>query len=137
MAKKRLIKEPISTSQIDPESLLAMMLKYHKALAKETREDERALRAAMKIELEAKATKVALDNAMIDQLMAEAKERADRAMKAATAAMLIGIVRGDANAVGDWTITVPFDDFGEAGNDQDSERLAHLLGSRSTIGFVC
>ena len=75
MAKKRRIKEPINNGTINAESLLAMMLKYHKALAKEARADRKALRAAKKIALNAYAAKLALDNAMIDQQMAEAKKR--------------------------------------------------------------
>jgi hypothetical protein len=111
MAKKRQKKEPISTDQINAESLLAMMLEYHKALAKEARADQKALRAARELAMAAKETKLALDNARIDQLKAEAKERFDRAMEAATASIVTGILRGDVNALGDWTITVPFNDF--------------------------
>ena len=85
MAKRRTDQKPVSTSRRNDESLLALMLAYHKALAKEARDDERMLRAERKRELQMKAMKVDLEIAKINQLKEEAAERLERAMAAAYA----------------------------------------------------
>jgi hypothetical protein len=83
-------------------------MEYLRLANKEARADRKALRAAKELAQHAKEAKVALDNAMIDQMMAEAKERADRAMEAATTGLVMGIVSGNVLASGGaWTITVP------------------------------
>ena len=107
MARKRQIKEPTSPDQLAAKSLLDMMLEYHKALAREARIDSAVLRAQEKRELQLKATKLDLEMARINQMKEEAAERFDRAMSAAHAAMVTGILHGDATGGRDWTITVP------------------------------
>lgn len=81
---------------------------YLKLVSKEARENKEALRADEKFEEKLKVEKFGLEREKINQLREEATERFDHALCAARAAIVTGIVRGDAtSAVNDWTISLP------------------------------
>lgn len=72
-------------------SMFATMMAYLKMVMKEAREDRNLARAEKELELGARGEKLGLDNASIEQGMAEAGEKADQAMDAATTSMVMGI----------------------------------------------
>jgi hypothetical protein len=121
MAKGRPDKKPASTNQSKAASLLALMVAYHKTLAKEARDDKRMLRAERKRELQIKAMKIDLEIAKINQLKDEAAERLDRAMAAASAQLPTALaLREDATSPVELTVWVP---PGVAGKKSDLIQL--------------
>lgn len=98
--------EPISPDSQDPDvagGLFAMMMEYQKQLNKEHREDREAARRAKELAMQAQEAKNALEIVKIEQMMAEAKEMADRVREAA----LIAILNGEVSAGSAFTITLP------------------------------
>ena len=79
------------------EGLLAVVLDYQRLAGKEAREDRRAAQLARKAGADGKAAKLGVDQQAIDQQMAEAEQKADAAMSAATIAMTTGIVSAAAS----------------------------------------
>mgnify|MGYP003580931071 FL=1 len=94
---------PDSQDAVFVGGLFAMMMEYQKQLHKEAREDGKAARRAKGLAMQAKAAKNALEIAKIEQMMAEAKEMADRVREAA----LIAILNGEVSAGSAFTVTLP------------------------------